>query len=74
MVLKQKEMDKESFFKSGLLKKYLLGIANPIECAKIAALLELNPSWKEQVSMLENKLRNWVKEQNSNFKNKSQLN
>ena len=67
-------MDKESFFKSGLLKKYLLGIANPIERAKIAALLELNPSWKNQVYILENKLRNWVKQQNSSLKNKSQLN
>ena len=67
-------MDKESFFKSGLLKKYLLGIASPIECAKIAALLELNPQWKEQVEMLETKLRSWVKEQNASFKKKSQFN
>lgn len=67
-------MDKEKFFKSGLLKKYLLGIANPFERAKIAALLELNPSWKNQVRLLENKLRNWVKLQNSIYNRKNQVN
>jgi hypothetical protein len=65
-------MDKESFFKSGLLKKYLLGIASPIECAKIAALLELNPLWKEQVNLLETKLKNWVKVQNESFVKRNQ--
>jgi len=73
LVLKLKIMDKERFFKSGLLKKYLLAIASPIERAKIAALLALNPEWKDQVFLLENKLRYWVKEQNSSFKNKDQL-
>jgi hypothetical protein len=67
-------MQKDQFFRSGLLKKYLLGIATPIECAKIAALLELNPDWKEQVELLENKFRHWVKLQNSTFTNKNQLN
>ena len=67
-------MQKDQFFKSGLLKKYLLGIASPIECAKIAALLELNPDWKDQVELLENKLRHWVKLQNSTFTKKNQLN
>ena len=60
-------MEKDQFFTSGLLKKYLLGIANPIECAKIAALLEINPDWKNQVSLLENKFRDWVKIQNATF-------
>jgi|GEM_PF-927382 hypothetical protein len=60
-------MEKDQFFTSGLLKKYLLGIANPIECAKIAALLEINPDWKNQVALLENKFRDWVKIQNANF-------
>jgi hypothetical protein len=67
-------MQKDQFFRSGLLKKYLLGIATPIECAKIAALLELNPDWKDQVELLENKFRHWVKLQNSTFTNKNQLN
>jgi hypothetical protein len=67
-------MQKDQFFRSGLLKKYLLGIATPIECAKIAALLELNPDWKNQVELLENKFRHWVKLQNSTFTNKNQLN
>lgn len=67
-------MKKEQFFSSGLLKKYLLGIASPIECAKIAALLEINPGWKNQVAMLENKFRHWVKAQNSTFAKKNQLN
>jgi hypothetical protein len=66
-------MDKERFFKSGLLKKYLLDIASPIERIKIEALLELNPEWKDQFFLLENKLRYWVKEQNSSFKKKNQL-
>jgi hypothetical protein len=60
-------MEKDQFFTSGLLKKYLLGIANPIECAKIAALLEINPEWKNQVALLENKFRDWVKIQNATF-------
>jgi hypothetical protein len=60
-------MEKDQFFTSGLLKKYLLGIANPIECAKIAALLEINPDWKNQVALLENKFRDWVKIQNATF-------
>jgi hypothetical protein len=67
-------MQKDQFFRSGLLKKYLLGIATPIECAKIAALLELNPEWKDQVELLENKFRHWVKLQNSTFTKKNQLN
>ena len=67
-------MQKDQFFKSGLLKKYLLGIASPIECAKIAALLEINPDWKNQVVLLENKFRYWVKLQNSRFTKKNQLN
>jgi len=67
-------MQKDQFFKSGLLKKYLLGIASPIECAKIAALLEINPDWKNQVVLLENKFRYWVKPQNSAFTKKNQLN
>ena len=67
-------MQKDQFFRSGLLKKYLLGIATPIECAKIAALLELNPDWKNQVELLENKFRHWVKLQNSTFTKKNQLN
>lgn len=67
-------MNKDQFFRSGLLKKYLLGIATPIECAKIAALLELNPEWKDQVELLENKFRHWVKLQNSTFTKKNQLN
>jgi hypothetical protein len=67
-------MQKDQFFRSGLLKKYLLGIATPIECAKIAALLELNPDWKDQVELLENKFRHWVKLQNSTFTKKNQLN
>ena len=67
-------MNKDQFFRSGLLKKYLLGIATPIECAKIAALLELNPDWKNQVELLENKFRHWVKLQNSTFTKKNQLN
>jgi hypothetical protein len=67
-------MQKDKFFTSGLLKKYLLGIASPIECAKIAALLELNPDWKNQVELLENKFRHWVKIQNSTFTKKNQLN
>ena len=67
-------MQKDQFFRSGLLKKYLLGIATPIECAKIAALLELNPDWKNQVELLENKFRHWVKIQNSTFTKKNQLN
>lgn len=67
-------MQKDQFFRSGLLKKYLLGIASPIECAKIAALLELNPDWKNQVELLENKFKHWVKLQNSNFTKKNQLN
>lgn len=67
-------MQKDQFFRSGLLKKYLLGIATPIECAKIAALLELNPEWKNQVELLENKFRHWVKLQNSTFTKKNQLN
>jgi hypothetical protein len=67
-------MQKDQFFTSGLLKKYLLGIASPIECAKIAALLELNPDWKNQVELLENKFRHWVKIQNSTFTKKNQLN
>jgi hypothetical protein len=67
-------MHKDQFFRSGLLKKYLLGIATPIECAKIAALLELNPEWKDQVELLENKFRHWVKLQNSTFTKKNQLN
>lgn len=67
-------MQKDKFFTSGLLKKYLLGIATPIECAKIAALLEINPDWKNQVELLENKFRHWVKIQNSTFTKKNQLN
>ena len=67
-------MQKDQFFKSGLLKKYLLGISSPIECAKIAALLEINPDWKNQVVLLENKFRYWVKLQNSAFTKKNQLN
>jgi hypothetical protein len=67
-------MQKDKFFTSGLLKKYLLGIASPIECAKIAALLEINPDWKNQVELLENKFRHWVKIQNSTFTKKNQLN
>ncbi|MDP4581689.1 MAG: hypothetical protein NWS66_02580 [Saprospiraceae bacterium] len=67
-------MQKDQFFRSGLLKKYLLGIATPIECAKIAALLELNPDWKNQVELLENKFKHWVKLQNSTFTKKNQLN
>ena len=67
-------MQKDQFFRSGLLKKYLLGIATPVECAKIAALLELNPEWKDQVELLENKFRHWVKLQNSTFTKKNQLN
>jgi hypothetical protein len=67
-------MQKDQFFKSGLLKKYLLGIANPIECAKISALLEVNPDWKKQVDLLENKFRHWVKIQNSTFTKNNQLN
>jgi hypothetical protein len=67
-------MQKDQFLNSGLLKKYLLGIASPIECAKIAALLEINPDWKNQVDMLENKFRHWVKAQNCTFTKKSQLN
>ena len=67
-------MQKDQFFKSGLLKKYLLGIASPIECAKIAALLEINPDWKNQVVLLEIKFRYWVKFQNSAFTKKNQLN
>lgn len=67
-------MRKDQFFTSGLLKKYLLGIASPIECAKIAALLEVNPDWKIQVELLENKFRDWVKFQNSTFTKKNQMN
>jgi hypothetical protein len=67
-------MEKDQFFTSGLLKKYLLGIANPIECAKIAALLEINPDWKNQVELLENKFREWVKIQNASFTKNNQNN
>jgi len=58
-------MDKQRFFSSGLLKKYLLGIANPLERARVYTLLHRHPEWKKEVCNLEIRLMQWVRSQHA---------
>lgn len=56
-------MDKKSFLASGLLKKYVLGLATPEECEEVISHLKKYPELKSHLTTLESGISDYAAKQ-----------